>query len=192
MEEKTLERINLVTDFCLNSNSTNPLEMAIDIMKLPQVPMISGLHHPIIAGVLVTAYKNKTGQLTDDDIKLAIRRGSTIPAGFCALYGSDGAALATGIAMSVIQKTSPLAEKDIERSIAHRMTSLGLSAIANNRGNRCCKRSTFDVINAANQYIREALRVELDQIPLTKQNCEFSQNFELCNKEICRYYQPLI
>lgn len=188
METKTFESLNLITEFCIESDSKNPLEMAITLMKLDRIPMISGLHHPVIAGVLVAAYKNKTGKLTDDDIKKAIKRGSNIPAGFCAFYGSDGAALATGIAMSIILKSSPLAEKDIERSLAHRMTSLALSAIANNKGNRCCKRSTFDVINLATQYIRETLRVELEQTPLSEQKCEFSSKFELCNKEICRYY----
>lgn len=191
METKTLERLDLITDFCLNTDLINPMEIAKSIMRLHDIPMISGLHHPIVAGAIVAAYKNKTGKLTDDDVKLAIRRGGSIPAGFCAFYGSDGAGLATGIAMSVIQKTSPLAEKDIERSIAHRMTSLSLATIANNKGNRCCKRSTFDVINVARQFIRETLKVELDITPISKQKCEFSPQFNLCNKEICRYYQAL-
>lgn len=188
MEPKTDYTLNLITDFCLKTKSINPMEMAITLMKNPSVPMISGLHHPIIAGVIVASYRNKTGELTDDGIKVAIKRGSTLPAGFCALYGSDGAALATGIAMSIILKSSPLAEKDVERSLAHRMTSLALSAIANNEGNRCCKRSTYDVINIATRYIREILRVDLDPDIPSRQKCEFSNNFKQCNKEKCRYF----
>ncbi len=58
--------------------------------------------------MLVTAYKNLTGKATDDDILEAIRRGATVPGGYCGLYGTDAAAIATGIAMSVILKPARL------------------------------------------------------------------------------------
>ncbi|MBI4777998.1 hypothetical protein HY792_03635 [Candidatus Desantisbacteria bacterium] len=63
-------------------------------------------------------------------------RGHTIPAGYCGLYGTDGAAIACGIALSVILKATPLS--DTERIIANMMTSRALAAIAGHRGSRCC------------------------------------------------------
>ncbi len=50
------------------------MEMAKTIMKHPVMPMHGPEHHAMIAAVLVTAYKNLTGKVTDDDIKEAIRR----------------------------------------------------------------------------------------------------------------------
>jgi len=46
------------------------------IMKHPTMPMHGPEHHAMIAGVLVTAYKNLTRKATDEDIKEAIRRGA--------------------------------------------------------------------------------------------------------------------
>ncbi|RJQ31841.1 MAG: SAM-dependent methyltransferase [Actinobacteria bacterium] len=185
---KQQEAIKLIKDFCLPTSSTNLFEMANELMKLPNIPMISAHHHPMIAAIIVTAYKNKTGELQEDDIVKAIKRGASIPAGFCAFYGSDGAALACGIALSIILKTTHLADKDRQRSLTHMLTSRSLAAIANNVGNRCCKRSTFDVLNTVNQYLREVLSVELETTYPASQKCRFSNNFELCNKQSCRYY----
>ena len=96
------DSIKIITQFCLSSGSKNPMEMAKVIMKHPTMPMHGPEHHAMIAAVLVTAYKNFTGKVTDEEIKEAIRRGSTVPGGYCGLYGTDAAAIATGIAMSII------------------------------------------------------------------------------------------
>jgi hypothetical protein len=135
------DSIKIITQFCLSSSSKNPMEMAKTIMRHPIMPMHGPEHHAMIAGVLVTAYKNLTGKVTDDEIKEAIRRGATVPGGYCGLYGADAAAIATGIAISTILKASPLT--DYERRTANMMTSRALAAIASNRGARCCKRSTY-------------------------------------------------
>lgn len=58
-----------------------------------------------------------TGKATDEDIKEAIRRGATVPGGYCGLYGADAAAIATGIALSTIMKATPLS--DYERRTAN-------------------------------------------------------------------------
>jgi hemoglobin-like flavoprotein len=59
----------MITQFCLASNSKNPMEMAMTIMKHPVIPMHGPEHHAMIAAVLVTAYKNLTGKATNEDIK---------------------------------------------------------------------------------------------------------------------------
>ncbi|MEK7812703.1 MAG: DUF5714 domain-containing protein, partial [Candidatus Desantisbacteria bacterium] len=155
--------LEVITNFCLSSKSLNPLQMANTIMKHPKIHMIGPEHHPMIAGVLVTAYKNLTGKIGDDEIREAIKRGHTIPGGYCGLYGTDGAAIACGIAVAVILKATPLS--DTERIIANMMTSRALSAIANHRGSRCCKRSTWTALETAIQYFREVLKVEMGYIP---------------------------
>ncbi|MEK7812133.1 MAG: DUF5714 domain-containing protein [Candidatus Desantisbacteria bacterium] len=178
--------LEIITNFCLSSKSTNPLDMANTIMKHPKIHMIGPEHHPLIAGVLVAAYKNLTGKIGDDEIKEAIKRGHTIPGGYCGLYGTDGAAIACGIAASVILKATPLS--DTERIIANMLTSRALSAIANYRGSRCCKRSTWVALETAIQYFREVLKVEMGYIPASQIQCEYSQRNNHCSKADCRFY----
>ncbi|KCZ72752.1 hypothetical protein ANME2D_01186 [Candidatus Methanoperedens nitroreducens] len=180
------DSIQIITRFCQNSGSTNPMEMAKTIMKHPTMPMHGPEHHAMIAAVLVTAYKNLTGKVTDEEIKEAIRRGATVPGGYCGLYGADAAAIATGIAMSTILKASPLT--DHERRTANMMTSRALAAIAINRGVRCCKRSTFAAIESAIQYFREVLGTELEHTPVSKLKCEHSSRNKQCARADCRYY----
>lgn len=180
------DSLNVITQFCLSSGSKNPLEMAGTIMKHPTMPMHGPEHHAMIAAVLVTAYKNLTGKASDEDIKEAIRRGATVPGGYCGLYGTDAAAIATGIALSIILKSSPLT--DHERRTANMMTSRALVAIASNRGVRCCKRSTFASIEAAIQYFREVLGVEMEHIPASKLKCEHSHRNKQCSYAECRYH----
>ncbi len=180
------DSIKVITQFCLSSGSKNPTEMAKIIMKHPTMPMHGPEHHAMIAAVLVTAYKNLTGEATDEEIREAIRRGATVPGGYCGLYGTDAAAIATGIALSVLLKASPLS--DHERRTANMMTSRALSAIASNRGARCCKRSTFASIEAATQYFREVLGIEFEHIPLSKLKCEHSHRNKQCSYAECRYY----
>jgi hypothetical protein len=181
------DTLEVISKFCLTSKSTNPLEMVNTIMKHPKIHMIGAEHHPMIAGVLVTAYKNLTGKVTEAEIKEAIKRGSNIPAGYCGLYGADGAGLATGIAISIILKATPLS--DTERIIANMMTSRALSNIANYRGARCCKRSTWIALETAIEYIREVLNVELKYIPASELKCEHSHRNKHCNKKDCRFYK---
>lgn len=180
------DSIKIITRFCLSSGSKNPMEMAKVIMRHPTIPMHGPEHHAMIAAVLVTAYKNLTGKVTDEEIKEAIRRGSTVPGGYCGLYGTDAAAIATGIAMSIILKATPLT--DNERRTANMMTSRALVAIASNRGVRCCKRSTFTAIESANQYFKEVLGVELEHIPISKLKCEHSSRNKQCSMVDCRFY----
>ena len=62
----------------------------LPIMKHPIMSMHGPEHHVMIAAVLVTAYKNMTGKATNEDIKEAIRRGATVPGGYCGLFGAMG------------------------------------------------------------------------------------------------------
>ncbi len=180
--------LEVITRFCLQSELKNPLEMANILMKHSKMSMIGPEHHPMIAGVLVAAYRNLTGKAVEEEIKEALKRGSSIPAGYCGLYGADGAAIATGIALSVILKATPLSDK--ERIIANVMTSRVLAAIANYRGSRCCKRSTWVALETAVQYIREVLQVEMEYIPASELKCTHSHRNKHCNKMDCRFYLP--
>ena len=178
--------IEILTNFCLSSASENPLEMANILMGHEKMHMIGPEHHPMIAAVLVTAYKNKTTKATDEDIKEAIKRGSRLPAGYCGLYGADAAAISTGIAMSIITGATPLT--DVEKTIANMLTSRVLAAISNEGGKRCCKRSTWIALKVAVRYIKEVLDVDLESIPASEMKCGYFGRNKHCNKENCRFF----
>ena len=111
---------------------------------------------------------------------------ATVPGGYCGLYGADGAAIATGIALSTIMKATPLS--DYERRTANLMTSHALASIALNSGMRCCKRSTYAAIESALQYFKEVLGVELENIPVSRLKCEHSHRNKQCSYADCRYF----
>lgn len=180
------EALDIIERFCLQSDSENPMEMALTIMRHPRIPMHGSDHHGMIAAVLVAAYKNITGEGTEDDIREAIRRGSQVPAGYCGLFGTDAAAIATGIAVAVILKATPLS--DVERSRGITMTSRALAAISNNRGPRCCKCSTMAVLEVTTEYFREVMGVEFGHVPAARLRCEHNHRNKVCAKEDCRYY----
>ena len=90
-----------------------------------------------------------------------MRRGSLVPAGYCGLFGTDAAAISTGVATSVILKATPLS--DVERS-------------------------TMTVLEVATEYYREVLGVEFGHIPAARLRCEHSHRNKVCAKDDCRYY----
>ncbi len=67
------------------------------------------------------------------------------------------------------------------------MTSRALAAIASNRGARCCKRSTFVAIEAANQYFKEVLGVELEHIPVLDSNVNIASGISSVLKPIAGF-----
>jgi hypothetical protein len=98
-----LEYAEVIRRYCAHATSTSPLDMAQAIMAHPKFPVAGQAHHPLVAAVLVTAWRNATGADAADRIDAAIQRGNSIPGGFCAGFGADAAAIACGIAVSVIE-----------------------------------------------------------------------------------------
>ena len=181
------DALKVIRQLCLTTDSDNPMEMAFTLMNHPIMPMHGPEHHGMIAGVIVAAYKNATGKLDDSDIEEAIGRGAKLPGGFCGLYGADAAGVSTGVALSVITGATPMS--DVEKSIANVMTARSLLAIANNRGPRCCKRSTMTAIETATQYLREVLGAELGYIPAAKLKCGHSHRNKQCVGVKCRFFE---
>jgi hypothetical protein len=68
------------------------------------------------------------------------------------------------------------------------MTATCLLAIANNTGNRCCKRTVFQVIETATDFLKTNLGVALGRTPVAKFRCLYWEKNPLCNGESCRYF----
>lgn len=182
-----LEYVELIRTACRHSTTRSPLELAQALMAHPRFPVAGQAHHPLVAGALVAAYRNAGGDAGVAEIDVAIQRADTIPGGFCAGFGADAAAIACGIAVSVIEGATVKAEHAVARSLAHTLTGQGLLLIANAHGNRCCKRSVFTVLELAAHFFTATMGVALTP-PRGRVECAFSARNKLCNEADCKFY----
>jgi hypothetical protein len=185
-----LEYVELIRLFCRRTTSTDPVEMAHAVMKHPRFPVAGQAHHPLVAGLLVAAYRNAGGDAGEEELDAAIRRADTIPGGFCAGFGADAAAIACGIAVSAIEGATVKAEHSVARSLAHMLTGQAMLLIANHHGNRCCKRSVFTVLELAAHFFTAAMGVALTP-PRGRVECAFSAQNKLCNEADCKFYPAI-
>ena len=177
---------DVITAFCINTDLTDPLEIALFLMRHPGLHMHGPEHHYLVPAALITAYYNKTGDTgkKEESLKKALSRSEHIKGGFCGTHGSCGAGIGTGIFMSIITGSTPLSKE--AWSLSNRMTATALMAIAEYGGPRCCKRDTYIAILEAVRFLEEncgiSLAVSGDIC------CEFSGMNRECLKEGCPFW----
>lgn len=176
-----------ITNYCLNSDSINPLEMTLDLMKHPSIKMHGPEHHYLVPAVLITAFLNKTNNKTH--IKNLLNesqiRAKNVLGGFCGFYGACGAGVGCGIYTSLIQEASPMSKK--EWGLCNLMTSKALKNISVYGGPRCCKRDCFTALETAIDFTKEYLDVELEKMKNLK--CEFNNLNKECLDNRCKFYK---
>ena len=182
----SLSANEVIAQTCISSTSTDPLALAIGLMKHPSVHMHGPEHHFMVPAVLLAAYYNLKGDAAakTEKIKLAAARAVNVLGGFCGFYGSCGAGVGTGIFISIITGATPLSGR--EWRLANTMTSRSLLAIANAGGPRCCKRGSFIAISEAVKFLKENLDITL---PVSDIKCEFSQMNKECLRKACAFYK---
>ena len=140
--------IDSIFEVCLNETSKDPLLIIDKMMKLSFCHMHGPEHHIMVGVALLTAYKNSGG---DIDLYKALvemkNRGQSVPGGACGFWGACGAGISSGMFVSIISGSNPLAVEEF--GLANRMTAKALEAIGTIGGPRCCKRDSFLSINAA-------------------------------------------
>lgn len=145
---------------CLNTKSTNPIEILETMMSMSTCHMHGPEHHVMVGAALLTAYHNAGGAL---DLNPALyemqRRGKQVPGGACGFWGACGAGISTGIYLSIALKATPLATDSW--GLSNRMTARALEAIGKQGGPRCCKRDSYLAITEAIHFTREHLGIEM-------------------------------
>ena len=175
----------LITLKAGKATSRNPIEIATDMMRCPEINMHGPEHHYLAAAALLAAYKNAGGTVElKGALLLARQRAKLVPGGICGLWGSCGAGIATGIFVSIITGATPLSEE--EWSMANRMTSRSLAVISQNGGPRCCKRNVQLAIYQAADFVKENFNIALE-LP-ERVLCEFFQRNKQCKQSKCMYY----
>ncbi|MPM44525.1 hypothetical protein SDC9_91203 [bioreactor metagenome] len=134
-----------------NTTEQDPIALAKNVFDLPDLKMHGPEYHSIVPAILVTAYQNKNGIYDPAAVKEAIRRGKEIAGGSCGYSGGCGAALGTGIAVSIIEKATPMSTAP--RGNALKASGQALLAISRHGGPRCCKR---DAVTSMETFIQNS------------------------------------
>lgn len=100
------------------------------------------------------------------------------------------AAIACGIAVSLINGNTINAEHAAGRAQAHALTGEAMFSIANNSGNRCCKRSVYSVLELATNYFNRVMESSLEAAQ-ERIHCPFTSKNKLCNGKACKYHPAL-
>lgn len=104
--------VQVILSHCEKSEKKDPIAIMMEIMEDPYIYMHGPEHHILVGAALLTAYKNCGGEL---DFPAALaemkERGSRYPGGSCGLWGCCGAAVSTGMYMSILTKATPLTGK---------------------------------------------------------------------------------
>ena len=183
--EKTVNEV--VYDWCLATNSIDPIEMATHLMKFQGFKMHCPEHHFLIPAVLLSAYSNC---VNNEKYKLekwltaARQRSKKVPGAFCGTHGSCGAAVGAGMFISIITGATPYKSK--EWRLANSMTGRSLLRMAAYGGPRCCKRVSFIAIQEASTFLNESFDVSLS-VP-EKIECTFHSENQECLKNDCPFY----
>ena len=177
---------DMIERFCVQSDSVNPMEMALSLMRNPLMRMHGPVHHFLVPAVLLAAYYNAGKKYAEKERKIgdARKRAVNVLGGFCGLYGDCGAAVGTGIYVSLVTNATPLSKS--EWRLSNLMTAQSLVSVANHGGPRCCKRNSFLSIIEAIDFSEKHLGTALKANPDVK--CEFSDRNKECLRAECPFY----
>ena len=180
-----------VTKKCMEymdqKTAATPCSMAISIMQETDIPMHNFVHHYLVPAVLMTLVcrLQKTGrrQYEENMAEIEKRSKNVLPA-FCGFYGACGAAIGTGIFMSVHTGTTPMSKETW--GLCNGITVRTLKRMAEIGGPRCCKRNTLIALQEGAEYIFEQTGIDIGREEKVK--CTFSKFNLECLKEDCPFY----
>lgn len=175
--------VDTIIGLCLNTDSKNPIEILTMMMDQPFCHMHGPEHHIMVGSALLTAYKNAGGDINLQNMLMAMQlRGKQVPGGVCGNWGCCGAAISTGIFLSLITQSSPLAVE--QWGLSNRMTSRALEAIGSVGGPRCCKRDSSLAILTAIDYVKENLGIEMEKSEVV---CKYFPKNNQCIGKRCPF-----
>jgi len=179
--------MDLIVKYCLNSKEIDPIKLAVELMKFPQIKMHGPEHHLLVPAVMLTVYQNTTEKIENLEkiLTLAKKRAEKVPGGYCGSHGNCGAGVGSGIFMSLITRATPISDK--EWQLSNMITGSCLMKIAEKGGPRCCKRDSFIAIANTCDFVNDKLQIE---IPYSKDVvCEFSHLNKECLFDDCDYFK---
>lgn len=171
--------MDIIIGMCLKEESKNPVEIMEKMMEKPFCHMHGPEHHVMVGSALLTAYKNAGGDIElHQALVEMMNRGKCVPGGACGFWGACGAGISSGMFVSIISKSTPLAVESF--GLSHLMSSKALEQIGRIGGPRCCKRDSYLSILAAVDFVREHFGTEMEKQEIV---CgHFAQNNQCIGK----------
>lgn len=175
--------IDAIFGVCLAERSKNPIAILNRLMALPFCHMHGPEHHIMVGAALLTAYKNAGGEIDLEKALAEMRsRGGRVPGGACGFWGACGAGVSTGMFLSIITGSTPLAGEPF--GLSNRMTARALNAIGEVGGPRCCKRDSYLSVIQAVAFVKETLGMEMETGDVV---CGFSGQNNQCIGKRCPF-----
>ena len=154
---------------CLADTSKDPIAVLERMMSQPFCHMHGPEHHVLVGAALLVAYNNALPDTARLDLPAALlevmSRGRQVPGGACGYMGACGAAISTGIFMSVVTRNTPLSTDSWR--MCNLMTARALEQVALNGGPRCRKRDSYLSVLTAVDFVKEHLGVAMERAEVT-------------------------
>ncbi len=182
----SMSPVEYVKIACLKYKGIDPNALAVEIMNTPTIRMHGPEHHFILPAVLLTCIynlKGKADELKEKLDSLEIRTNSETPDHCEYNIGNCGAAIGSGVFLSVFLDRK--IEDEDEWSLSNQLVSESIKRIAELGGPRCCKRDTYISIQTAIEFLKNKFSIEL---PLSDAKCTFSLRNKSCKHEDCIFY----
>ena len=175
--------LDAIIGLCEEETSKNPIEIIEKMMRMPFCHMHGPEHHVMVGAALLTAYHNAGGDIgLHDALTEIMNRGKAVPGGACGFWGACGAGISSGMFVSVISKSTPLANEPF--ALSHQMTAKSLGKIGEIGGPRCCKRDSFLSILAAIDFVKAHFGIEMEK---PKVVCHYSAQNNQCIGKRCPF-----
>ena len=149
----------VIRQICLHTGETDMVRIFEQIRRHPSIPMHGPEYHAMVPGVILAAFRNLGGEVSESLLEAGIDRGRSIAGGFCGFMGVCGAAVGVGIAFSLLIDANPT--KAAERSTVQRVTADVLEEIAKLKAARCCQRDCWIAFSKAAEISASVLPVTL-------------------------------
>ena len=175
--------LDAIIGLCEEETSKNPIKIIEKMMRMPFCHMHGPEHHVMVGAALLTAYHNAGGDIDlHDALTEIMNRGKAVPGGACGFWGACGAGISSGMFVSVISKSTPLANEPF--ALSHQMTAKSLGKIGEIGGPRCCKRDSFLSILAAIDFVKEHFGIEMEKQDVV---CRYSSQNNQCIGKRCPF-----
>ena len=157
-----MQGLDTIIGLCIEETSRDPVHIIEKMMAMPFCHMHGPEHHVMVGAALLTAYSNAGGDLDLHKALIEIMsRGKKVPGGACGFWGACGAGISSGMFISIISRSTPLAQEPF--ALSHKMTAESLSAIGEIGGPRCCKRDSYLSMLSAIDFVKEHFDVEMEK-----------------------------
>lgn len=175
-----------ITGYALESESTDVLSMANEMMRNSAIRFHAPEHHYLLAATLVSAYCNATGRKEDKKelLEKILCRAQIISPGSCGFYGVCGNVLALGAVTGLLLQATPLSAYELK--LVNQAAAEAQHSMATFEGPRCCKRATYQNLAVAVRCLNRLLNLELTYP--AEVVCQFSEGNETCSKEACPFH----